>query len=194
MPGFVIDGGGDANRINRLNASATVESRRKHRWYFSILAGGAGVNGPEQSRVYLQSAQRPHSVTEEAVMHHDEEQAYFAGKYHWEPISLVFYDVTSAGGGNADASSEIYRWLNNCVNIYNAAVSFPSAYKKDSLLVMTLGNGTNSELWYMYHCWPIDINWNDLDYTNTEIQTIDVSMKYDRAERGSTGSPDRFSI
>lgn len=195
MPGFVIAGGGDANRATPLNASATVETRRKHRWYFALLAGGGGVGGPEGSRVYLQSAQRPHSVTEEAVMHHDEEQSYFAGKYHWEPISLVFYDVTSGGGANGDidASSEVYEWLNTCVNVYNASVAFPNEYKKDSNLVMTNGDGSTNEAWFLYHSWPIDVNWNDLDYTNTEIQTIDVSMKYDRAERGDgLGSPNRF--
>jgi hypothetical protein len=166
MPGFRIGGGGSP-------ADARIESRRKHRWRFTTL----GPAGMRDSAIYLMSAQRPHVVTEEAVMHHDQEQVYFAGKHHWEPITLVFYDIE----GGPDSSNEIWNWVLDSVNIPNATVSTPNSYKKNSTLEMTNGVGGVSESWQIFHVWPIDVNWNDLDYTNTEIQTVDVQMKYDRA-------------
>jgi len=140
-----------------------------------------GVEGLNASSTYLQSAQRPHAVVEEAVMHHDEEQAYFAGKYHWEPVSLVFYDMVDP----VDSSATIYDWFNAVIQVPDATVAVPGEYKKTSALDLTAGDGSSVEKWEMYNSWPIDVNWNDLDYTNTEIQTIDVSLKFDRATKVS---------
>ena len=181
MPGFLITTG--AKHVGHEANSAQAETKRKHRWVFTVFWGGQDTN-LTRSSVYLQSAQRPHAVTEEVVMHHDEEQAYFAGKYHWEPISLVFYDVADPH----DSSSAIYDWFNKVVDVKQATVSLPSAYKLPSTLNMTSGTGESIEAWELFNCWPIDVNWNDLDYTNTEIQTIDVSMKFDRAVRSGAST------
>jgi len=171
MPGFQIGQGGQGDAPN-----STIESRRKHRWVFDTL----GDNGPTNTRVYLQNAQRPHVVAEEVVMHHNQEQVYFAGKHRWEPITLVFYDVS---GGGDDASEEVWDWFNSVVEVPQANVAVPSEYKKTARLQMLKGDGDPNETWKLFNSWPIDVNWNDLDYTNTEIQTIDVQMKYDRAIR-----------
>ena len=166
MPGFTIGGAGSP-------ASSTVEPRRKHRWLFQLIDGLA-----KGDPVYLASAQRPHFIFEEAIMHHDQEQVSFAGKQHWEPISLVFYDIS----GGPDMSADIWAWLQVTVQITaGPTVATPSTYKKQATLQMTNGQGDADETWNIYNCWPLDINWNDLDYSNNEIQTIDVSMKYDRA-------------
>lgn len=167
MPGFNIQGGGEAN--------AKIESNRKHRWRFNLAS-------IRNECLYLASAQRPHMITEEAVMHHDQEQVYFAGKHHWEPITLVFYDVYGSGGANT--SSKIWDWVNESVKVAQASAGVPSAYKKDAKLEMTTADGGVQETWNIYNTWAIDTNWNDLDYSVSEIATIDVSMKYDRAKRG----------
>ena len=171
MPGFLAPS--SAQHAGKQAPSAKVETKRKHRWMFSVFWD----QDIEPSSTYLQSAQRPHAVVDEAVMHHDEEQAYFAGKYHWEPISLVFYDVQSP----IDNSAKIWQWLNKVIQVPNATVSTPAEYKKECVLNMTDGSGVSVEKWQLINCWPIDINWNDLDYTNSEIQTVDVSLKFDRA-------------
>jgi phage tail-like protein len=166
MPGFKINnGGGDAD--------AKVESNRKHRWKFSL-------ESIQQECVYLASAQRPHFIADEVIMHHDQEQVYFAGKHHWDPITLVFYDVY---GGNADTSSKIWNWINECIKINEASANTPSSYKKNADLQMTNAAGAVRETWKIYNTWAIDANFNDLDYSVSEIATIDVSMKYDRASR-----------
>lgn len=180
MPGFQGPYA-SATHSDQSVPGARAETKRKHRWIFRVFWEGQ-VAGIAESSVYLQTAQRPHAVIEEAVMHHDEEQAYYAGKYHWEPLSLVFYDVAGLEG-TPDSSQAIYDWLNAVVEVSQATVSAPSVYKKECQLDMTDGQGEALERWTIYNCWPIDVNWNDLDYTNTEIQTIDVSMKFDRAEK-----------
>ena len=168
MPGFNVQGGGGDQVKN-----AKVESRRKHRWKFECPTPIG------RKSVYLSSAQRPHAIIDEAIMHHDEEQAAFAGKYHWDPISLVFYDVV----GDVDMCALIYQWFNTVINVPNANVATPASYKQTSKLQMTDGQGAAVETWNLYNSWPIDVNWNDLDYSNSEIQTVDVSLKFDRAQK-----------
>ena len=179
MPGFT-NPFSSAEHAGVEVKDARLESKRKHRWIFTVFWEDQGLL---DTAVYLQSAQRPHAVVEEAVMHHDQEQAYFAGKYHWEPVSLVFYDVGASPGADVNSSDRIYEWFNQVVNVSQATVAPPSIYKKECELAMTDGAGGVAEKWKLRNSWPIDINWNDLDYTNTEIQTIDVSLKYDRAEK-----------
>ena len=174
MPGFQIGGQG-GNQPNNV-----VETRRKHRWIFETLAQGAFPGGRE-SLLLLQSASRPHATFEEPEMHHNQEKVYFAGKHSWEPITLVWYD----GEQNPDVAKEVYDWLDTGVleSVGSANVNAPNAYKKDSSLQMLDGAGSPTETWQIFGCWPQDINWGDLDYTNTEIQTIEVTMRYDRAVR-----------
>lgn len=175
MPGFQIGQGG-ANQPSNV-----VETRRKHRWIFETIDRGAAGTFDRRSLVLLQSASRPHVTFEEPELHHNQEKAWFAGKHSWEPITLVWYD----GEQSPDVSSEIYDWVDQGVltSIGDANVNIPSQYKKNATLQMLDGAGNPSETWTILGCWPQDVNWGDLDYTNTEIQTIEVTMRYDRATR-----------
>jgi phage tail-like protein len=192
MPGFIINGtGGDTGSPG---ADAKAEFRRKHRWRVST---GPGLDAGDWT--YLQKAQRPHYKLEEPVVHHNEEQAYFAGKRSWEPIALVFYDKVganggsasgAAGGGSSDLSTKLWQWIaetggnDNVTDVKTATTSLPSDYKKQLILQMLDGQGEPDETWQIFNAWPKEVNWNDLDYTNTEIQLINVTLRYDRAVRG----------
>ena len=48
---------------------------------------------------------------------------------------------------------------------------------------MTDGAGNTDELWTLNGVWPQQTNWMDLDYTNSEIQLVEVIMRYDRATK-----------
>jgi len=171
MPGFSIHGpdpGGPSN-VN--------EMRRKHRWMFMTV----GHQAVQRSLLILQKASRPHYVNEEAEMHHNQEQIYYAGKHRWEPISLTWYD----GEQPIDSGQGIWDWLNAAIGIHqgNIPVQLPAIYKRDAMLRMVTGTGGVSEGWDLFGCWPKDINYEELDYTTSEIMVITLEMRYDRANR-----------
>jgi len=172
MPGFIVDDAG-------AGVSNVVETRRKHRWMFRVL------EQMQKMLIYLQKASRPSFTFEEAVMHHDQEQAYFAGKQSWEPIEMTWYDTESP-----DGSLAMYKWvLGGGLGVSDGkavCVSVPRNYKKTAELAMTNGCGETTEIWKLYGSWPQKVNWEDLDYTNTEIATISCTLRYDRAERKDT--------
>lgn len=173
MPGFNIGGKGSP-------ANATVESKRQHRWTFTVDLLSGDKSGTSCT-TYLQKAARPKYTLEVAEMHHDQEVAYFAGKSKWEPIGLTFYDISKS----VDSSKQIWEWIQKVINIPGVQVNAPDEYKKFSHTSMNDGLGTSVETWDIYNSWPTETNWNDLDYTSSEIATIDVSLKFDRAIKTS---------
>jgi hypothetical protein len=175
MPGFNILGG---DGFSASGPSNTVEVRRKHRWVFETLGRGTGLFQQSELLV-LQSASRPSFKFEEPEMHHNQEVARFAGKQDWDPVTMVWYDVQQ----NPDISRGIYHWLETVVNMLTIKVNAPVNYKRTAGLRTLDGTGQQGERWTMYGTWPAAINWQELDYTSTDLLTCECTMRYDRAIR-----------
>lgn len=171
MPGFNIGGGGEVNN--------TVETRRKHRWIFSTVGQDATIG--RNVLLLLKNTSRPKFNLEQPELHHDQEVAYFAGKQTWDTIQMEFYDAEQT----PNTSQAVWNWIAGSVvaQVPAATVGLPSAYKVNSELQMTDNVGGVNEQWSLKGSWPADSNWNDLDYTNTEIQTVTVTLRFDRAVR-----------
>lgn len=182
MPGFNIMpyGGG----YSAQGPSNTLETRRKHRWVFESIGRGTGSFSQAELLV-LQSASRPSFKFEEPEMHHNQEVARFAGKQDWDPVTLTWYDVQQ----DPDVSRGIYMWIETVVNMQSIKVAHPRLYKRTASLLMIDGTGQTSESWTMLGTWPANCNWQELDYTSTDIQTIEATMRYDRAVRNCVGAP-----
>lgn len=178
MPGFLINGtGGD----DPDGPSHVLETRRKHRWRFSAVSLQGPGSGAPGSKVMLvlQKASRPKQSYEEAIMHHNQEEVYFAGKTKWDAITLGFYDAQQ----DPDSSAAMWDWVNTVGEIPFADVVDPIGYKGTSDLEMLDGRGDPKETWHLYGVWPQSTNWQDLDYTSSEIAMIEVTMRFDRAVR-----------
>ena len=172
MPGFMVvgDGGGERSPEN------TAEVRRKHRWSFITMGG---IGNPSILLV-LREAQRPNFKLEEPDMHHNQEQVYFAGKQSWDPIKLTWYDIEQEPN---DVSKAMWDWLQKTVQFPKINVQIPSNYKQQATLQMENGAGTETETWKLFGAWPKEMNWQDLNYTSTDLATIECTLRYDRAER-----------
>lgn len=182
MPGFNIMpyGGG----YSAQGPSNTLETRRKHRWVFESIGRGTGSFSQAELLV-LQSASRPSFKFEEPEMHHNQEVARFAGKQDWDPVTLTWYDVQQ----DPDVSRGIYHWIETVVNMQSIKVAHPRLYKKTAKLSMIDGAGSTTESWTMLGTWPANCNWQELDYTSTDIQTIEATMRFDRAIRECVSIP-----
>jgi hypothetical protein len=185
MPGFFITGQEVKDANNLQGPNHKVETRRKHRWIFEQIASdGGGLKS--EVLVFLKTTQRPAFKFEEPVMDHNQEKAYFAGRQEWDPIKMSFYDVEQS----PDVSDEIWNWLNSVNAIDEVCVKKPGSvgygsngpgYKGVGYLSMVNGCGTATERWSLFGAWPKEVNWQDLDYSNTEIQLIEVTLRFDRA-------------
>lgn len=176
MPGFQIEP--HAGGISADAPANTYETRRKHRWVFEALGNG-DTPWRANELLVLRTASRPSFKFSTADMHHNQEIVYFAGKQEWEPITLTWYDVEQ----NPNISGRMYDWLQSIVTLSgsNLPVKAPRQYKRTATLKMLAGNGAASEHWDMVGTWPESLNWQDLDYSASEIMTCEASMRYDRA-------------
>jgi len=174
MPGFNIN----TNAGNQPNARS--ELRRSHRWIFT-----AGFLAPGEY-AYLKTAQRPKLSIEPVEMHHNQEVAYFAGKQKWEPLSLEFYDAQN----NPDISQRIHDWLvggsGSVLDAFDGgstvSVASPATYKLTTVeLSMVDGAGAATESWQLLNSWPHEFNWNDLKYEESNIATVSIILRFDRA-------------
>ena len=173
MPGFNIHGEG-------RGPNSLSEVRRTHRWTFE---GHPSVSGPVM--LVLQKANRPNLTFEEPVMHHNQEQVYFAGKHSWESVGMTYYDVEQ----DPDVSAAMWKWMTVCMSLTGnqqpggaASVQPPKAYKAQTVnLHMEDGQGVPNETWAFYNGWPQNMNWGAIDYTSTELQLIEVKYRFDRA-------------
>lgn len=172
MPGFVACGSGSG-------PSATIETRRKNRWMFQSINGFGTAD-----LLVLMAASRPKIKFDEPEMHHNQEVARFAGKTDWEPITLKWYDAEQP-----DVSADIYNWINTVSQISTANVNPPSVYKQNASLAMLDGTGQVTEQWNLCNAWPSSVDWGELDYTSSDIATIECTMRFDRAMRTCAAVP-----
>lgn len=188
MPGFNIQNYAGGYSVD--GPSNSLEIRRKHRWVFRTLgrgpnaasaAGAAGGNNWSNAALLnLQNAARPSFKFNTADKHHNQEVIYYAGKQEWDPVTLHWYDAEQ----NPDISDEIYQWLNSVVDLTqgnNLTVAPPVAYKRTARLEMLNGAGVTTEQWDMLGCWPETCNWQELDYSASDLMSCEASMRYDRA-------------
>ena len=184
MPGFLIGGSG-ANPNYGNGPAGNIEVRRTHRWVFETL----GPFTKNSVQLVLKSAARPSVSFEEVEMDHNQEKVYLAGKHTWEAITLTWYDVEQ----DPNVSDEIYKWLSGEHNgkggpfdeLKTMKIGHPKDYKQDATLAMVDGQGDSTEEWKLYQAWPSSVNWNALDYSSTELQLIEVNLRFDRAVKVS---------
>lgn len=177
MPGFNVG-------INASGPSNTTEIRRVYRWMFQTLGRGAGVFSPAEL-LMLKTASRPHPHFDELKRDYNQEEAWYAGKTHWEPIELTWYD----GEQNPDISAGIYAWLEAVSRIDTVQVAVPVNYKRYAELAMLNAAGAPCEVWRLYGAWGQDFDWKPLDHTQAELANVSVKMRFDRAVRACLGSP-----
>jgi len=53
--------------------------------------------------------------------------------------------------------------------------------KRTARIILLDGHGRNIEQWELQACWPIDIDWGELDMSNSDVLDVKFTLRYDRA-------------
>tara|TARA_R110002110_G_scaffold19865_5_gene81380 strand:- start:57 stop:623 length:567 start_codon:yes stop_codon:yes gene_type:complete len=130
---------------------------------------------------------------------------YFPGRVSWSDVSMTLVDpvspdavkktneyvigATVAGGPNYKIKDE------------NAAKTTPLTISK-SKAVAALGtvnisildpNGVQVEGWVLKNAWIKSAKYGDLDYSNDDLRTIELSIRYDWAECATADGTGQFT-
>lgn len=177
-----------------INTSFFSCNKRKFRFLFEIQ----GVTDISDPLVALpaQKATRPSINLKEMDVPHLQETLYLPGRPDWKQLSVTLYDVNK--------NHPIWKWL---LSFYNPGPVNPSegqilggaqanspgyfgfakSFKKDSILYTLDGCGNEIERWVYQNCWPTEIDYGDMDMSDTDIMTINLTMRYDRAYNPNVG-------
>lgn len=178
--------------------------KRKNRWLFKIGGVSAsGVNSLPPSK-----AARPSLSFKEMDVQHLTETVYFPTKPEWKPINLTLYDTQNSTNPVMTWLRRLYDMQNTNSSQpswgYSAVEpgEFDDAFADDldsdlsngfdydeqgqyfkvpALLELYSGCGTRIEAWAFDNAWPQDIQFGDLDMAASDILTVDITLRYDRA-------------
>jgi len=170
MPGFLIDGVGNPAR----NPPNTVETGRRHRYLLTLL------NPLEDVLIYAHKVTRPTFEAEVITVHSGQDLIYRPGKHKWNPIEMTIYDVVSSGGMDNTASAIYDWWRNSMIDTSNSKQFKPADYRKNCSLEMLGGDGSSLWLYQLYGCWPSKVSPSDLQYAETAIADITITLQVDR--------------
>ena len=167
--------------IGKLGAPSLI-IKRKFRWTLRIQPmGESGMRGAEIPASYVKVSARPQLEIDETEIHYLNGITYIPGKGKWSPLNVTYVDV---------ASSEmlpLYNWL---VSVYDFTSenltndikqSEKSGWNAEAYLSMYDGCGQEIDRWTLKSCWPQSINFGELDYEDSGICTIDLSLRYSEA-------------
>ncbi len=152
-----------------------ISFKRNFRFTFQIqgFCGNARNIVPEY---FVKTAARPSIDIDEVEINHLNGKTWIPGKGTWNEISISYYDVA-----NTDGVRYLYNWL---ATVYNYAdpVKLTMAERRDwagiGVLNMYDGCGTLLEQWQLLNMFPKSINWGELGYEDTEISTVDLTVRY----------------
>jgi len=150
--------------------------KRKHRWLFIIPAVSAeGINTLPPSR-----GARPSLSFKEMEAQHLTETVYFPSKPEWKPITLSLYDIKKPGS----KQHPVFEWVKKLYDPQRDAEWVPSCngFKKPRCrLELYDGCGNVIERWVFESIWPQAVEFGDLDMSSSDIVTLEMTLRYDRA-------------
>tara|TARA_Y100001973_G_scaffold106549_1_gene185215 strand:- start:4133 stop:4690 length:558 start_codon:yes stop_codon:yes gene_type:complete len=178
----------------------TPEDTPKRNFRFLITIGGFGANDVVW---FAKSVKVPAFSVGETEHDFLDNKFYFPGKTTWEEVSMTLVDPATP-----DATELTMELLENSgysiksappsANDGTAAtISKRSAVKTGikSLKIEVLDDlGSAIETWTLNNPFIKSVSFSDLDYSNEDLRTIDLSIRYDWAtcEVGLRGAADPF--
>lgn len=132
---------------------------------------------------------RPSVTFDEMVVDVYNSRLYLAGKHAWEMVTVNLRD---------DASGQIARLVGEQLQkqldfMEQASASSGIDYKFTTKCeILDGGNGTAEpivlETWELYGCYLNNVNYNDLNYTESAPVTITMQIRFDNAVQTPIGS------
>ena len=147
--------------------SQLVEPKRKFRW---ILQYG-GIDA-----YTLKTAQRPNMAFEDTVIDYMNNKLYFAGKGTWEPITITLYDPIAPS-----AAQKVRDWLQLVWENVQGRMGYKDFYAKNLNLKLLGPDGAVAEDWEILKCWPLEVNYGELDYASSDPVEISITLRFDQA-------------
>jgi hypothetical protein len=127
-------------------------------------------------RHYVKIASRPNLSIEETEVNFLNAKTWIPGKAAWETITVTYIDVATA------EAAPLFRWLASVYDFTDPINlrmgSIRNDYAATAVIKLWDGCGSLLESWTLKDVWPTAVNFGDLDYSNSEECTIELTLRY----------------
>lgn len=158
---------------------ASAHFKRKNRWRF-VVRGVIDMENFQSPVLPPIKSARPNISLKEIAIEHLIETITIPGKPEWTPLEVTLYDLQCN-------KNPMFTWLKKLYEpergIYKYLVAPGDLGFKvpQADLELVDGCGETLETWRYEGLWPQKIDWGDLDMGSSDVVTVDVSFRYDRA-------------
>lgn len=170
--------------------------KRKFRWLFKISGVSAEDSpaGGQARALPPKRGARPSLSWKEYECQHLNETIYYPFKPDWKPVQLHLYDINCT-------TNPVFDWIRLTQNLAQGGLYDPQSgnwtpivdaeFKREGKLLMLDGCGTTLEEWTFENCYPQNVEWGELDMDSSDVVTVDLTLRYDRAyiAIGDPGGP-----
>jgi hypothetical protein len=133
----------------------------------------------------MEKCTRPTPESDEITIHNGQDEIYRPGKNKWNPVEFTFYEKFRGQPGDFtnDAADKIYRWREETVAVLRESRLAPALVMyRNAELQMLDGVGNSAWTYFLYDCWPQKVTPSDLAYSDTDIATVSVTLRYNKAQ------------
>jgi hypothetical protein len=125
---------------------------------------------------FVASGSRPSVTIEEVEIPFLNTSTYVAGRFNWETIDITFRDPIGPS-----ATQALMEWVRLHAESVTGRMGYAAGYKKDIELELLDPTGVVIEKWILQGTFLTNVNFNDLDYSSSDIVDINATLRFDRA-------------
>lgn len=169
-----------------------AEPLRAFRWLLRLE--GVVASDDIENGVYTlphKTSEMPHLTFKEAEFPHLTETIHYPMRPEWTPIKLVLYSIKRKNNNRCNPVMEWIKFASPNPSDPSGGLFDPenaiwrpivsSRIKRDASLLLLDGCGFIQEKWFFENAYPTDINWGELDMASSDVLTISITLRYDRA-------------
>jgi hypothetical protein len=125
---------------------------------------------------FVASGSRPSITIDEVEIPFLNTSTYVAGRFLWETIDVTFRDPIGPSAAQA-----LMEWVRLHAESVTGRMGYAAGYKKDVELELLDPTGVVIEKWILQGTFLTGVNFNDLDYSSSDIADINATLRFDRA-------------
>ena len=119
---------------------------------------------------------RPQITFEEVVLDNINVKRYVKGKASWSTLNVTLYDPIVPSGAQS-----VIEWIRLHHESVTGRDGYSDMYKKDITFNVLGPVGDKVEEWTLKGAFITDANFNELDYSSSDVVDISLTLRYDYA-------------
>lgn len=154
-----------------------LQLKYKYRFRVRVINFGPIAGGLDFTQ-QVQSASKPKIKHESVPVHSYNSTAYYAGKHEWDSINITLKDDMTNNVSKM-VGHQLQKQMNH---LEQTAFAAGINYKFVTIIEsMDGGNDTVVETWTLEGCFLENVEFSELEYSESGFQTIALTIRYDNA-------------